>query len=56
MDQDYIKVQAFDLSKLDEKSEYERLRNTYEMVKEEFSYAKDKSPLVTLWYAVKKDA
>ena len=54
MEDDLIKVQTFVLSNLDEKTEYERLRNTYEMIHEEFAYMRDGTPKVTLWYAVPK--
>lgn len=46
------KVQAFDLSNLSEKAEYERILNTYEVIKTEFGFMRDGTPKVVVWYFI----
>ena len=49
------KVDSFDLSNLIDKAAYEAIINKYPTVKEEFSYMRDGTPKVTVWYISDED-
>ena len=52
---DERKVATFDLSNMQERSEYERILNTHSIIKEEFGYMRDGTPKVTVWYVVENE-
>jgi hypothetical protein len=49
---DIQKVAVFDLSNIQERAEYERILNKYEIIKTEFGYMRTGEPKVTIWYIV----
>jgi len=51
---DTQRVQTFDLSNIQEKSEYERILNKYEIIKTEFGFMRDGTPKVVVWYVVEE--
>jgi hypothetical protein len=44
------KVEVFDLSNMNDKMAYEKIINTYLVIREEFAYMRDGSAKVTVWY------
>lgn len=46
------KVEVFELSNLSEKTTYEKLLNkdSVTVIKEQFAYLKDGTPVITIWY------
>lgn len=51
---DIQKVATFDLSNIQERSEYERILNTYQVIKTEFGFMRDGTPKVVVWYIVEE--
>lgn len=49
------KVETFDLSNLADKAIYEDIINRYEVVEQNFSYMKDGTPKITVWYVFDDD-